>query len=162
MIKNCVLDVYRIIFGPLRIERIRRRSSAPVRVHHAGGGADTTMTLPLCARVLGILIMLAELRVRYLLVWFSFLLYYIGLGFFYVFVGGLALGNNCTAHTLTQTNPEPRTHINRHCADIPAALTDCSVLRLLLCVVCRVRVGGDHRGVRGRLLVLRHRVLLVA
>ena len=56
VIKNCVLDIYRIIFG--------------------------------------LLIILAELRLRYLLVWFSFLLYYIGLGFFYFFVGGLALGDN--------------------------------------------------------------------
>lgn len=42
--------------------------------------------------IFGLLIMLAELRLRHLLVWFSFLLYYIGLGLFYVFVGGLALG----------------------------------------------------------------------
>jgi len=50
--------------------------------------------------VFGILIMLAELRLRRLLVWFSFLLYYIGLGFFYVFVGGLALGSEWYEYVL--------------------------------------------------------------
>ena len=44
--------------------------------------------------VFGLLIMLAELRLKHLLVWFSFLLYYIGLGLFYVFVGGLTAGSN--------------------------------------------------------------------
>jgi len=63
VLKNCVLDVYRIIFG--------------------------------------LLIMTAELRFKYLLVWFSFLLYYIGLGFFYVFVGGLALGTNWYEYVVT-------------------------------------------------------------
>ena len=38
--------------------------------------------------------MLAELRLKHLLVWFSFLLYYIGLGLFYVFVGGLTAGSD--------------------------------------------------------------------
>ena len=44
--------------------------------------------------VTGVLIMVAELRLKHLLVWFSFLLYYIGLGLFYVFLGGLASGND--------------------------------------------------------------------
>jgi len=44
--------------------------------------------------VFGVLIMVAELRLKHLLVWFSFLLYYIGLGLFYVFLGGLASGND--------------------------------------------------------------------
>jgi COPI associated protein len=43
--------------------------------------------------IFGLLIMIAELRLKRLLVWFSFLLYYIGLGLFYVFVGGLASGS---------------------------------------------------------------------
>jgi len=38
--------------------------------------------------------MVAELRLKHLLVWFSFLLYYIGLGLFYVFLGGLAGGDD--------------------------------------------------------------------
>ena len=42
----------------------------------------------------GVLIMVAELRLKHLLVWFSFLLYYIGLGLFYVFLGGLAGGED--------------------------------------------------------------------
>jgi len=63
VLKNVVLDVYRIIFG--------------------------------------ILIMVCEARWKYLLVWFSFLLYYIGMGFFYVFVGGLALGTNWYEYIVT-------------------------------------------------------------
>lgn len=42
--------------------------------------------------IFGLLIIVAEFRVKYLLVCFSFLIYYIGLGFFYVFVAGFALG----------------------------------------------------------------------
>ena len=40
----------------------------------------------------GILIVIAELRLFGLLSWFSFLKAFIGLGGFYIFVGGLALG----------------------------------------------------------------------
>lgn len=43
--------------------------------------------------IFGLLLIVAELRFKYLLVWFSFLIYYIGLGFFYVFIAGFALGN---------------------------------------------------------------------
>jgi len=50
--------------------------------------------------IFGALIMLAELRMRHLLIWFSFMLYYIGLGFFYVFVGGLALGSQWYEYVL--------------------------------------------------------------
>jgi len=50
--------------------------------------------------IFGFLIIFAELRLRHLLVWFSFLLYYIGLGFFYVFVGGLALGTQWYEYVL--------------------------------------------------------------
>lgn len=44
--------------------------------------------------IFGILIDLSELRMKKLLAWFSFLTYYVGLGAFYVFVGGLALGDH--------------------------------------------------------------------
>jgi len=44
--------------------------------------------------IFGILIILAELRITYLLAWFSFLLYFIGMGAFDIFVGGLALGTD--------------------------------------------------------------------
>jgi len=50
--------------------------------------------------IFGILLMISELRLRHLLVWFSFMLYYIGLGFFYVFVGGLALGSEWYEYVL--------------------------------------------------------------
>ena len=43
--------------------------------------------------IFGLLLIVAELRVKYLLVCFSFLIYYIGLGFFYVFIAGFALGS---------------------------------------------------------------------
>lgn len=43
--------------------------------------------------IFAILIILAELRLSKVLKWFGFLLSFIGLGFFYVFVGGLALGS---------------------------------------------------------------------
>jgi len=52
------------------------------------------VVLDLYRIVFGLLIMVAELRLKRLLVWFSFLLYYIGLGLFYVFVGGLAGGSD--------------------------------------------------------------------
>jgi len=42
--------------------------------------------------IFGILIVLAELRMSSLLTWFSFLTYFAGLGAFYIFVGGLAMG----------------------------------------------------------------------
>jgi len=60
-------------------------------------GIDTDIrdvVLDLYRVVFGLLIMTAELRLKRLLVWFSFLLYYIGLGLFYVFVGGLASGSD--------------------------------------------------------------------
>lgn len=45
-----------------------------------------------CYRIFfGILIVIAELRLFGLLSWFSFLKSFIGLGGFYIFVGGLAL-----------------------------------------------------------------------
>jgi len=44
--------------------------------------------------IFGVLIVLAELRITKLLVWFSFLVTFIGLGGFYIFVGGLALGSS--------------------------------------------------------------------
>lgn len=63
--------------------------------------------------IFGILIDLSELRMKKLLAWFSFLTYYLGLGAFYVFVGGLALGDHwweialavvaCTVGTLYMT-----------------------------------------------------------
>lgn len=43
--------------------------------------------------IFGLLIVTAELRFIRLLVWFSFLVTFIGLGGFYIFVGGLALGS---------------------------------------------------------------------
>jgi len=43
--------------------------------------------------VFGALLVIAELRLARLLVWFSFLLSYIGLGFYYLFIGGLGLGS---------------------------------------------------------------------
>ena len=43
--------------------------------------------------IFGILILLAEFRFAFLLQWFSFLTFFSGLGAFYVFVGGLALGS---------------------------------------------------------------------
>jgi len=43
--------------------------------------------------VFGLLLIVAELRLARLLVWFSFLLSYIGLGFYYLFLGGLGLGS---------------------------------------------------------------------
>jgi len=43
--------------------------------------------------VFGLLLIVAELRLARLLVWFSFLLSYIGLGFYYLFIGGLGLGD---------------------------------------------------------------------
>jgi len=43
--------------------------------------------------VFGLLLIVAELRLARLLVWFSFLLSYIGLGFYYLFIGGLGLGS---------------------------------------------------------------------
>lgn len=43
--------------------------------------------------IFGLLIITAELRFIKLLVWFSFLVTFIGLGGFYIFVGGLALGS---------------------------------------------------------------------
>jgi len=44
--------------------------------------------------IFGLLIVTAELRFVRLLVWFSFLVTFIGLGGFYIFVGGLALGSS--------------------------------------------------------------------
>lgn len=44
--------------------------------------------------IFGLLIITAELRFIKLLVWFSFLVTFIGLGGFYIFVGGLALGSD--------------------------------------------------------------------
>ena len=52
------------------------------------------VVLDLYRIVFGGLIMVAELRLRRMLVWFSFLLYYVGLGLFYIFVGGLATGSD--------------------------------------------------------------------
>lgn len=43
--------------------------------------------------IFAVLIVLAELRLRGMLVWFSFLTYFAGLGAFYIFVGGLAMGS---------------------------------------------------------------------
>lgn len=43
--------------------------------------------------IFGVLIMAAEFRLSSLLTWFSFLTFFSGLGAFYVFVGGLALGS---------------------------------------------------------------------
>ena len=65
-------------------------------VYVIASGRDTDVrdvVLDLYRIVFGLLIMVAELRLKRLLVWFSFLLYYIGLGLFYVFVGGLAGGS---------------------------------------------------------------------
>jgi len=44
--------------------------------------------------IFGLLIVVAEIRVAVILHWFSFLTSYVGLGLSYIFVGGLALGNN--------------------------------------------------------------------
>jgi hypothetical protein len=44
--------------------------------------------------IFGFLIVFAEFRWNRLLVWFSFLLNFIGLGGWYIFVGGLALGDS--------------------------------------------------------------------
>jgi len=41
----------------------------------------------------GALLIIAELRLARLLIWFSFLLSYVGLGFYYLFIGGLGLGS---------------------------------------------------------------------
>ena len=62
------------------------------------GAADTTtiknVVLDVYRVIFGLLLIVAEARVKYLLVCFSFLIYYIGLGFFYVFIAGFALGSN--------------------------------------------------------------------
>ena len=62
------------------------------------GSADTdtikNTVLDAYRVIFGLLIIVAELRLKYLLVCFSFLVYYIGLGFFYVFIAGFALGSN--------------------------------------------------------------------
>lgn len=52
------------------------------------------MILDLYRIIFGFLIMIAELRISKLLVWFSFLLYFVGMGGFEIFVGGLALGTS--------------------------------------------------------------------
>jgi len=44
--------------------------------------------------VFGTLIVIAEFRWTSLLVWFSFMVHFIGLGGWYIFVGGLALSSN--------------------------------------------------------------------
>lgn len=44
--------------------------------------------------IFGLLILLVELRLKSLLVYFKFLTHYIGAGFFYVFLGGLSLGSS--------------------------------------------------------------------
>jgi len=48
----------------------------------------------------GVLIIVAEMQWTHMLVWFSFLASLIGLGAFYIFVGGLALGGDWWAVTL--------------------------------------------------------------
>jgi hypothetical protein len=114
VVKNVVLDVYRIIFG--------------------------------------ILIIIAELRPlvisRYLLVWFSFMMYYIGLGFFYVFVGGFALGSNWSTARGRQRRPAD--------ALSGSLSADASVS---LCAM-QVRVCGDCRSGVCRLRLLLHGLLL--
>ena len=42
--------------------------------------------------VFGLLIIASEFRARKLLTWFSFFTYFVGMGAFYIFVGGLAMG----------------------------------------------------------------------
>ena len=61
--------------------------------------------------------MLAELRLKHLLVWFSFLLYYIGLGLFYVFVGGLTAGENWYQRHSQRPHQPPSTALLSTAAD---------------------------------------------
>lgn len=56
----------------------------------------------------GVLIIIAEFQYVKLLDWFSFLLTLIGLGGFYIFVGGLALGDEWYAITLGQCRSASR------------------------------------------------------
>jgi len=48
----------------------------------------------------GILIVAAELRISYVLQWFTFLTVFLGFGAFYIFVGGLALGSEWYEYVL--------------------------------------------------------------
>lgn len=43
--------------------------------------------------IFGLLVIIAEFRMVFLLQWFSFLTFFSGLGAFYIFIGGLALGS---------------------------------------------------------------------
>lgn len=59
------------------------------------GSINPKTVVNACYRILfGILIILAELRMEKWLKFFTFLTSYLGLGLFYVFVGGLALGGD--------------------------------------------------------------------
>src|ERR1700761_8290565 len=51
--------------------------------------------------IFGILIVIAEFRWTRLLVWFSFLVHFIGLGGWYIFVGLLALGDEVYEYVIT-------------------------------------------------------------
>ena len=112
-----MLDIYRIIFGPHPTLAVIAYPASPPPT------CTFVLTRPACGccgvRCAGLLIILAELRLRFLLVWFSFLLYYIGLGFFYFFVGGLALGDNWS-HSLA---PLRTTHCRHSLSRLALALT---------------------------------------
>lgn len=82
--------------------------------------------------IFGALIIIAELQYAKLLDWFSFLLTLIGLGGFYIFVGGLALSDQWYAIALGQTpdrQPANQTRLRP---------TACRGLMSSLCVCVRV------------------------
>lgn len=95
--------------------------------------------LPLClvsSLLSGVLIVIAELQFVRLLDWFSFLCTLIGLGGFYIFVGGLALGDEWYAITIGQ-HTLTHTHIPAQCARLTrVSLTYINVHVCLFVCVC--------------------------